>query len=483
MDDHDPERLIAEAVTSHREGRLEEAVAAYRALLRLMPGSAEVHCNLGAALKGLNRLDDAAAAYGHAIALKPGYPAAYSNLGEALLALGRFDEAEAACRRAIACHPGPPQAYNNLGVALDRLGRTDEAMAAYGQAIALAPDYAAAHCNLGMALDKSEDTVRALGHFETAAALPDAPMIAHSYLASARAGLGLIAEAADGLAAALKRQPGIPGGDDLLHRLQDGPFFPPSGLQGRHAPERQVYMAAAVCAKRALERPLRILEIGSYMGASLLTWAAAAVHFTTGTAEITCIDPWEGAAPRQYARTMRDSLATGAAYRLFLNTARHVDHRVTVRPMVGTSDDVLPTLDGPFDIIYIDGCHLYPYARNDILSCHRLLEDGGYICGDDLERQLSQTDPRLVMDNIGADCVTDAQTGTIFHPGVTRAVGEIFGDVSVYRGFWIMERVGEGYRPVSLRGMRGRLPRHWPADMHREIRDNIAADGVLSGVD
>jgi hypothetical protein len=48
------------------------------------------------------------------------------------------------------------------------------------------------------------------------------------------------------------------------------------------------------------------------------------------------------------------------------------------------------------------------------------------------------------------DVVCDAKTGMHFHPGVTVAVGEFFGDVSVYAGFWVMQKTGSSWKKVPL---------------------------------
>jgi Tfp pilus assembly protein PilF len=443
------DRLFHEALDHHRAGRIGEARRLYAEVLRLRP-------------------DDVGALH-------------YSGVTAFLS--GDLVVAEVSIRRALDLSPGNVAARNDLGNVLVSMGRLEEAAAAFGRVIAVDPTDAKAHVNLGVVLAMQEDFASALGHFETAAARPGAPPAVHCFLADARANLGLIQEAISGLSRVLKDFPDIPGGNELLRRLLHEPYFPASALQGFHAPERQVYMAAAVYAKRALGRPIRILEIGSYMGASLFTWVSAISRFTTEGAEITCVDPWEGAAGGEYTAGMRENLRTGRARRIFTNNARHLDFRISLRPIVGTSDEVLSTLGTKFDIIYIDGCHMYASVRQDILSCHRLIEDGGYICGDDLEVQLPEVDPDVVKDGIGNHAITDARVGTFYHPGVTLAVGEIFGTVSAYRGFWIMERQGEAYRPVSLAGMRGCLPRHWPESMHQGIRENIAADGVLCGID
>src|SRR5262249_20746164 len=97
------------------------------------------------------KLDEAIAAYRHAIALKPDFADAYSNLGGTLAEQGKRDEAVAAYRHAIALKPDFADAYSNLGGTLAVQGKREEAVAADPHAIALKPDFAEAQFALCMA--------------------------------------------------------------------------------------------------------------------------------------------------------------------------------------------------------------------------------------------------------------------------------------------------------------------------------------------
>ena len=66
------------------QGKLDEAIAAYRQAIGLKPELAEAHSNLGIALEDQGKLDEAVAAYRQAISIKPDFAEAYSNLGNAL---------------------------------------------------------------------------------------------------------------------------------------------------------------------------------------------------------------------------------------------------------------------------------------------------------------------------------------------------------------------------------------------------------------
>ena len=178
-------------------------------MIGLRPDFAEVHNNLGAALKGLGRLDEAITAYGRAVAVKPDYPAAWSNLGEALMKAGRLEDAEAACRRAVALAPALAQAHNNLGAVLTEAGRFDEAEAVLRTTLALRPDYAEALSNLGRALVEQGRHDEAVAAYRRALAF--APGLAE---ANANLGSALILQArqAEGMAyyeAAIAARPDV----------------------------------------------------------------------------------------------------------------------------------------------------------------------------------------------------------------------------------------------------------------------------------
>ncbi|QPF93911.1 tetratricopeptide repeat protein [Bradyrhizobium commune] len=66
------------------------AIAAHREATRLLPDMAEYHYNLGNALRANLRLDDAVHAYDAALRLRPGYPEAILNQSLAFLLQGDF---------------------------------------------------------------------------------------------------------------------------------------------------------------------------------------------------------------------------------------------------------------------------------------------------------------------------------------------------------------------------------------------------------
>ena len=83
--------FFASALNHHNGGRLEEAIAAYDAGLRVNPCFVEAHSNRSAALLSLGRWREAAAAGDAALALRPDLVEARNNRATALVHLGRLN--------------------------------------------------------------------------------------------------------------------------------------------------------------------------------------------------------------------------------------------------------------------------------------------------------------------------------------------------------------------------------------------------------
>jgi tetratricopeptide (TPR) repeat protein len=88
-----------------KQGKLEEAVAAFREAIRLQPDDAGAHIYLGNALRMQGKLDEAVASYREAIRLAPKHAKAYGALGQALLQQGRFADARDSTRQCLEILP------------------------------------------------------------------------------------------------------------------------------------------------------------------------------------------------------------------------------------------------------------------------------------------------------------------------------------------------------------------------------------------
>lgn len=121
------------------EGKLEEAIAAYRRAIELNPDISWSHHNLGEALAKLGQFQEAIAAYRRAIELNPDFSWSYHHLGDILDRQQQWEEAVVAFSRAIELNPEHFGSYCGLGQSLVNLGQLDEAIVAYRRASELEP--------------------------------------------------------------------------------------------------------------------------------------------------------------------------------------------------------------------------------------------------------------------------------------------------------------------------------------------------------
>jgi tetratricopeptide (TPR) repeat protein len=131
-----------------QQGRLSEAISQYQTVLRLKPGDARAHYDLGVALGKAAQTDAAISQYEEALRLDPGFAEARVNLGLALVQLGRVDAAISEYQAVLRLQPDNVKAHNNLGIALARKGQWDAAILQFQAVLNLQPENAEAQNNL-----------------------------------------------------------------------------------------------------------------------------------------------------------------------------------------------------------------------------------------------------------------------------------------------------------------------------------------------
>jgi protein O-GlcNAc transferase len=150
------DRALETAIQLQQAGKLSEAEALYRQILKEVPRQVETLYFLGCLAIQTHRPELAVDLLRKATALAPDFPEAFCNLGNALTILKQFSEAAVACQQAISLDPDLAEAHVNLGNALKEAGQLDEAIAAYRRAVVLNPQMPELHYNLANAL-KSKD--------------------------------------------------------------------------------------------------------------------------------------------------------------------------------------------------------------------------------------------------------------------------------------------------------------------------------------
>jgi tetratricopeptide (TPR) repeat protein len=161
-------------ICSRMLGKHEAAVQSFEQALVIKPDYAEVHYNLGNALKDLGQLDAAVKSYERALAIKSDGAEAHNNLGITLQELGQLNTAVKSFEQALAINSDFAEAHYNLGNTLKELGQLEAAVKSYEQALTIKPDYAKAHNNLGNALKALGQLDASVKSYERALAIkPD----------------------------------------------------------------------------------------------------------------------------------------------------------------------------------------------------------------------------------------------------------------------------------------------------------------------
>jgi tetratricopeptide (TPR) repeat protein len=155
----------------HGQGRIDEALADYRASLAIHPGYLNAHNNLGHALARLGRPAEALPHYRAALTAQPGHPEVRNNLANALSDLGQLDEAMEHYAFVLARDPDHVNALNGSAVVLALRGQPGEARARLERSLRLDSANAGAHHNLGNVLSMLGDKAGAARHYDRARAL------------------------------------------------------------------------------------------------------------------------------------------------------------------------------------------------------------------------------------------------------------------------------------------------------------------------
>ncbi len=257
----------------------------------------------------------------------------------------------------------------------------------------------------------------------------------------------------------------------LVHCLLSGqPYFGPALRASQGLIERHRCFWPIIEAIGAKDGTVNILEVGSWAGASAVTWARG-LEAKGLQGKVLCVDSWIPYfntivdTDRVYTE-MNEAAASGDILKLFIHNIRAsgVESRIEYRR--GDSRSVLPVLASrSFDIVYLDGSHRYAEVKFDLTEAARLVIDGGIICGDDLELQRDELTEHEHSEALATsrDYVKSESNDCWYHPGVTEAVLERFGRVSAWNGFWAARKKDGGWAEVELNVGDSDIPRHLTA--------------------
>ncbi|MEX2297360.1 MAG: tetratricopeptide repeat protein [Dongiaceae bacterium] len=229
MSDADPRAALGRAVALHKQSRLDEAEALYRAVAQQSPGdfdaqhllgilrlqrgdatmalvcfdralaidpqSVRAQHNRGRALEALDRPAEALAAYDTALAIEPSNPEILNDRGLALRQQNRFAEALESFQHALESRPDFLPALGNRALVLMRLDRPSAALDCFDRLLALAPDHVEGLVNRARLLQSFGDGAAAIDAYRRVLALKPGLAAAEAALADVLAGLGRDEEA------------------------------------------------------------------------------------------------------------------------------------------------------------------------------------------------------------------------------------------------------------------------------------------------
>jgi protein O-GlcNAc transferase len=185
------------------------AKLAFSSALKIQPGSAIAHLQLGQSLQALAQpgaLDELTKAH----ELAPHNPLVALELGKALAAAGQDEQALPVLQQAAGLDPESTTAAYQLGLVLERVDRVQEAIPLLQKAASANPENAAMLTNLGMALCLAQKAKDAVPYLQRAIALEPANVTAHQNLAAADIQLSQLDDAIVQLRTALKLSPDAP---------------------------------------------------------------------------------------------------------------------------------------------------------------------------------------------------------------------------------------------------------------------------------
>lgn len=200
-------------------------------------------------------------------------------------------------------------------------------------------------------------------------------------------------------------------------------------------------------------RPIKMLEVGVWAGFSTVSWIAA-LQAVNRDFQIVAVDTWRPQYDRAHEAknphyAVMNAVAQGDLIeKVFRSNVSVMGASEFVEVVREDSMSCLPLMaDECFDLISIDGDHRFSAAFSDLVNARRLLRVGGILVGDDLELTANELPTGKLRSDLesGFEWV-DINSSQGYHPGVTAAVAELFGDVGRFNGlFWVQKAAGGGW--------------------------------------
>ena len=175
-----------EGMAHSRNGKHSLAERAFKKAIKINPGYADAHNDLGNLYLGMGRFKESFNAYRKALNFAQDHPVVLNNIGNVLMQQGEYDKAQKWLNQAVEQDPDNATIRCSLGNALRGLGKHADAVTAYRRAIELNPRQAYFYQNLGKVLIQMEQLDEAVDCFNEVLKID--PKDQHAYIGLGDAG-------------------------------------------------------------------------------------------------------------------------------------------------------------------------------------------------------------------------------------------------------------------------------------------------------
>ena len=206
------------------------------------------------------------------------------------------------------------------------------------------------------------------------------------------------------------------------------------------------------CLKKIKNKKISILEIGVYCGQNTLNLYKnlknknKVFHY--------CVDIF-----RAFEITERNKktfihkkicecLNNGQVYKLFIKNISSIsnpDYQFIIKKMF--SKNFFKLNKSKFDLIIVDASHQYKYVFNDIKNSLKNLNDNGILICDDYEIEAKNFTSDELKKYVKKDTYL-FENKCIYHPGVTLAVKNIFGNLKSKNGICAIQKRKKLYKDL-----------------------------------
>ncbi len=172
-------RALADAITLHQKGSLNQAQMIYEQILKLDPHHFDALQLLGTVFAQNKDLTNAKALLSKALEINPKHAPTLNNLGNTQKALGELENALTSYQRALEIQPLFPLAAFNIGNTFQALSQLEQAITSYDRALAMNSQYVDAYLSRGKVFMDLKNYEKSLEDFDHAIQLHPENTSAH----------------------------------------------------------------------------------------------------------------------------------------------------------------------------------------------------------------------------------------------------------------------------------------------------------------